>query len=162
MMDLQQRFSHYLQQLRVILLKVPEPLFDSSLAPDMFPLATHAKIAANFSLRGYCPLIGCEQVSFIRPEQTRAAVLQQIDDSLQYLAKAKPVSQFDDSVMLSDKVGFKQLELCQSDFINVYIFPNFLFHISMVYAIARANGVALSKGDFDGLHSYPEGFSFIE
>ena len=68
MMDLQQRFSHYLQQLRVILLKVPEPLFDSSLAPDMFPLATHAKIAANFSLRGYCPLIGCEQVSFIRPE----------------------------------------------------------------------------------------------
>lgn len=162
MMDLQQRFSHHLKQLRIVVAKVPEALFDCSLAADMFPLATHAKIAANFSLRGYCPLLGLEVVSFFQSEQSRQAVLKQIDDSLQYLAEAEAITQFDDSVMLTDKAGFNQLELCQSDFINIYIFPNFLFHISMVYAIARAKGVALSKGDFDGLHSYPDGFSFIE
>lgn len=161
-MDVQQRFCRHLKQLRAMLTKVPEQLFECSLAEDMFPLATHAKIAANFSLRGYCPLLGKAVVSLSQSEQTRAAVLRQIDDSLQYLAKAEPIDKFDDSVMLSDKAGFNQLELCQSEFINLYIFPNMLFHISMVYAIARANGVALSKGDFDGLHSYPEGFSFIE
>jgi hypothetical protein len=31
----------------------------------------------------------------------------------------------------------------------------------MAYAIARAAGVPLSKGDFDGYHQYPDGFSFV-
>ena len=32
----------------------------------------------------------------------------------------------------------------------------------MVYAVLRADGVAIGKADFDGLHAYPEGFSFTD
>jgi hypothetical protein len=32
----------------------------------------------------------------------------------------------------------------------------------MVYAIARVSGIPLTKGDFDGIHTYPTGFSFEE
>jgi hypothetical protein len=28
----------------------------------------------------------------------------------------------------------------------------------MAFAILRANGIAIGKADFDGLHDYPEGF----
>jgi hypothetical protein len=52
------------------------------------------------------------------------------------------------------------VELNGHEFIELYIIPNFLFHLSMAYAIARAEGIAVSKGDFDGFHSYPEGFCF--
>ncbi|MCG7587734.1 DUF1993 family protein [Photobacterium sp. OFAV2-7] len=51
--------------------------------------------------------------------------------------------------------------MSQSEFIHQYILPNFYFHISMVYAIAKSKGVVLSKADFDGIHSYPSGFSFV-
>ncbi|AWF81977.1 hypothetical protein BTJ40_14710 [Microbulbifer sp. A4B17] len=44
--------------------------------------------------------------------------------------------------------------------IHQYRLPNLLFHISMFYAIARHCGVTLSKGDFDGFHSYPAEFNF--
>ncbi|EOV1092755.1 DUF1993 family protein [Vibrio fluvialis] len=57
--------------------------------------------------------------------------------------------------------GSIQIALAPFEFFHHYIVPNMLFHLSMVYAIARANGVALSKGDMDGLHRYSPGFSFL-
>jgi hypothetical protein len=68
---------------------------------------------------------------------------------------------YDDRKLIVDKAGFNDISLPQSQFILSYIIPNFMFHMSMVYAIARKNGVDLSKGDFDGLHRYPTGFSFV-
>ncbi len=38
--------------------------------------------------------------------------------------------------------------------------PNFLFHLSMGFAVLRAGGLEIGKGDFDGLHEYPRGFRF--
>ncbi|MGV7210836.1 DUF1993 family protein [Oxalobacteraceae bacterium A2-2] len=45
--------------------------------------------------------------------------------------------------------------------LHLYILPNFHFHLSMAYAIARQQGVALGKPDYDGYHAYPPGFSFV-
>jgi hypothetical protein len=70
------------------------------------------------------------------------------------------VTNFDDNQSISDSAGFSEVSLPQSRFILEYIIPNYMFHVSMVYAIARKNGAPLSKGDFDGLHSYPTGFKF--
>ena len=44
----------------------------------------------------------------------------------------------------------------------MYAVPNFFFHYSMVYAIARNAGVAIGKTDFDGFHKYPLGFIFTD
>jgi hypothetical protein len=47
-----------------------------------------------------------------------------------------------------------------SEYVSSFVLPNFFFHISMVYAIAKNNGVSVSKGDYDGIHQYPKGFSW--
>ncbi|OAJ93247.1 DUF1993 family protein [Vibrio bivalvicida] len=155
-------FQRYLTQLRQMVVKVPSEVFDTSLAEGMFSLEMHAKIAANFTLRGCCPLLGVETVSLFREESGKLPVIEQIDATLSYLSGVEGRASYDDTKILRDKAGFSEVELPESEFIHVYIVPNILFHMSMVYAIAKTHDVPLSKGDFDGLHSYPEGFSFVK
>lgn len=159
--DIKGLLSLYLNQLKVIVTKVPDELFSLSLTNDMFSLEMNAKIAANFLLRGYCPLIQVELVSFYSENSGKEAVLEQIASTKAYLENVPTLACFDDNELITDKAGFIEIRLPQSNFIHQYIIPNFSFHMSMVYAIARANGVALSKGDFDGLHSYPKVFSLV-
>lgn len=162
MPDIKKPFVHYLTQLKAVLSKTSPEAFSLSLSEGMFPLEMHAKIAANFALRGYCPLLGVETVSFHQEESGYKATLAQVDATLEYLANSTDIAAFNDSRFITDKAGFSDVYLCESEYINIYIIPNFLFHISMVYAIAKANGATLSKGDFDGIHNYPSGFSFVE
>ncbi len=154
-------FQHYLAQLDIIVSKIPPEMFSLALANGMFTLEMNAKIAANFALRGYCPLLNHSVVSFFRDESGKEAVQKQISETIKYLNELPEAIRLDDEKLLKDKAGFSEIELSQPVFIYHYIFPNFLFHISMVYSIAKANGVELGKGDYDGIHSYPEGFSFV-
>ncbi|PNI05718.1 hypothetical protein C1N32_06370 [Vibrio diazotrophicus] len=154
-------FLGYLEQLKVVVEKVPEELFADSLTEGMFSLEMNAQIAANFLLRGYCPLIGKDVISCTSSQHGKEEVLRLISDVHMLLNEFPEVTELDDSVLLSDSAGFNNINLPQSRFIFSYIVPNYMFHVSMVYAIARKEGVPLSKGDFDGLHSYPNGFSFI-
>lgn len=154
-------FQHYLSQLETMVAKIPPEKFSLTLANGMFTLEMNAKIAANFALRGYCPLLNKDVVSFFKDESGKEAVQAQLLETIKYLNELPEVKQLDAAKRLKDKAGFSEVDLSQPIFIFHYIVPNFLFHISMVYAIARANGVDLSKGDYDGIHSYPKGFSFV-
>ncbi|WP_019615764.1 DUF1993 family protein [Psychromonas ossibalaenae] len=155
-------FQHYLLQLDVIAAKIPPEKFSLALSEDMFSLEMNAKIAANFVLRGYCPLLDQEVVSFFEDNTGKEAVKKQLAETMKYLNEMPDIKVFDDKKLIKDKAGTSDIELCQSQYIYQYIFPNFLFHISMVYAIAKTNGVALSKEDYDGIHSYPQGFSLVK
>ncbi|TBW58427.1 DUF1993 family protein [Marinobacter halodurans] len=148
-------------QLDHMLTGIPDKLFGESLAPDMFPLGMNAKIAANFSLRGYCPLLGRDVVSFDNGKDDKAAVIQQVRRTLHYLERLPDVSALDPDRTECDSAGFNDVRLPQPAFIHQYILPNLLFHSSMVYAIARLHGVGLGKADFDGFHSYPSDFRFV-
>ena len=55
-----------------------------------------------------------------------------------------------------------ELDLPAAEYFHMYAVPNFFFHYSMVYAIARQGGVPVGKSDFDGYHRYPSGFTFEE
>ncbi|QUX95472.1 hypothetical protein C0J08_08560 [Marinomonas sp. CT5] len=159
--NIKELFNGYLLQLETIVNKVPPELFSESLADGMFSLEVNAKIAANFVLRGYYPLLGKEVISLMSDEQGKAAVIRQIIDTRALLDTLPEIHNFDDSKVITDKAGFSEIQLCQSDFIHQYIVPNYFFHMGMVYAIAKSKGLAVSKGDFDGLHSYPADFSFV-
>ncbi|HHF2859996.1 TPA: DUF1993 family protein [Vibrio diabolicus] len=159
-MDLRKLFAHYLVQLEVILCKTPPELFSSTLTEGTFSLEKHAKVAANFSLRGYCSLINVDPPPYYQNEKGKASVLEQLEKTQDYLRKVDSLSSLNDDNYLTDRAGFREVRLCESEFIHMYILPNFMFHISMVYSIAKLNGVELGKGDFDGFHSYPRGFSF--
>jgi len=156
-----ERFNYFLSRLESIVDKTPAELFASSVADDMFSLEMNAKIAANFALRGYCPLIGEKVASFFTDEVGKEAVLTQISQTKDYLDQLPEYQGGEQTPLICEEAGFAKVELPPEEFLERYAFPNFLFHICMVYAIARANGVALSKADYDGIHSYPSEFSFV-
>ena len=48
------------------------------------------------------------------------------------------------------KSGGRELSFGAVDYVNRYVFPNFYFHLTMVYALLRQAGVPIGKGDFLG------------
>lgn len=153
---------HHLTQLKTMMARMPASALPCSLAPDMFSLEKHAKVAANFALRGYCPLLGVATVSFYTDKTGTQAVLSQIEATLAYLAAAPEIEGYQDQRQITDTAGLIDVTLCESEFIERFILPNLLFHMGMVYAIGKTQGVSLSKGDFDGFHHYPPGFCFSQ
>lgn len=155
-----QRFIDHLSQLLVIIEKIPPNVFEASLAPNMFNLAMNAKIATNFTLRGLCPLINEDTVDFMEDSNDKQAVTNQIIHTKSFIASlTMPECIMQNKII--EKAGHREVVLTPDTFLEAYIIPNYFFHVSMVYAIARANNVELSKGDFDGYHQYPVGFSFV-
>lgn len=157
-------FLHYLRQLQAILQQVEA--FDGAVAarrlhPDMFPLLQQARVAIGFTLRATCPLAGREIVSFRDDEFTFASIHAELERTVAYLA-AIPDAAFDgiDALTVRTTAGFAELELSGPEYYQMYAVPNFLFHYSMVYAIARQASVPVGKADFDGYHRYPSGFAF--
>lgn len=160
-------FVRYLHQLNVIVEKIAlhqqqnPALLYKSLHSDMLPLIAQIRTAANFALRTCCPLANRERISFDNPQETYAGLQQQLNETLAYL-HALPAAEFHQPPdRIRDKAGFSELDLSADEYLDCYALPNFFFHLCMVYSIARHAGVPLSKGDFDGYHQYPAGFSFV-
>lgn len=132
-------------------------ILTARLHPDMLPFAAQVNAAISFSLRGCCPLAGREVVSFNDGDSLR----QQVARTIAYL-EAIPEQAFEGSGerLCRDRAGFADIALPGDEFLHLYILPNFYFHFSMAYAIARSCGAPIGKGDFDGYHAYAPGFSF--
>jgi hypothetical protein len=158
-------FIHPLRQLALLLQKIQQhdaALLDAALTPEQFPLWQQAQTAIGFSLRACCPLCHKEVPVFTKPMPVWLDLQQQIQLSLDYLSllTAKDFRGWQQK-RIETKAGFAELELVGEQFVYLYALPNFYFHYGMVYAIARAQQVPLTKGDFDGWHQYPPGFSFL-
>lgn len=156
-------FTRYLGQLAGIIQKVtakPE-ILGARLHAEMLPFASQVRATCNFALRGCSPLAGLAPVSFEGADLSLAALAKQIDDTIAYIA-AIPAQRFDGAAerLCHDRAGFADLALPGDEYLNLYILPNFYFHFSMAYAIARSHGADIGKRDFDGYHLYAPGFSF--
>jgi hypothetical protein len=160
-------FIHYLIQLKKILQKIAlhqqdnPALLHQSLHDTMLPLLAQIRTAANFSLRTCCPLVQCERIYFDNSNETYAGLQQQLDETIAYLQAIPAAGFYQPPANIQDKAGFNQVDLAADEYVDFYALPNFFFHLSMVYSIARMAGVPLSKGDFDGYHHYPDDFSFV-
>ena len=152
-------FCRSLVQLSAMLdkLDAQPQLLAARLHPDMLPFAQQVRAAASFSLRGCCPLAGLAVADF----SAAASLQEQVGQTLRYL-QAIPARRFDGAPerICRDRAGFADIALPADAYLNLYILPNFYFHFSMAYAIARSAGAAIGKGDFDGYHAYAPGFSF--
>ncbi len=159
-------FIHYLKQLENMLVKTeahcshPTNMLQGNLQKDMLPFIAQVRTAINFTLRTCCPLIGRERFN-VDGEPTFTGLREQIQETLEYLEKLTDTDFENAPQKIQDKAGFTDLDLPCDEYINFYALPNFFFHISMAYAIARQAGIPLSKADFDGYHQYPVGFSFV-
>ena len=152
-------FCLALRRLSAMLDKVASQpqILQARLYPDMLPFAAQVNAAISFALRGCCPLAGREVVSF----NDGGSLQQQVARTIAYLA-AIPEPAFEGAAerLCHDRAGFADIALPGDAFLHLYILPNFYFHFSMAYAIARSCGAPIGKGDFDGYHAYAPGFSF--
>ena len=137
----------------------PNALLQSRLTDDMLDLRNQLSIAIGFTLRTVLPLCGRENIDL--------GIAESLDDLRELLAKARiTLGQINSNDLIgedqsiSHQAGFADLIQCPVDYAGQFAIPNMWFHISMAYAILRLNGVKISKGDFDGLHSYSAEFSF--
>ena len=159
-------FLHYLEKLRALLKQAEgfdRDIGGKRLHPDMFPLLQQAKTAIGFTLRTTCPLAGREIVSFRDDDDTFDSVHAELDATVRYLSGI-PDADFLHAAtpMVDTAAGFADLRLERDEYYLMYAMPNFFFHYSMVYAIARQTGVPIGKADFDGYHKYPRGFVFTD
>lgn len=139
--------------------KGDESILEARLIEDMFPLYVQAEIVASFALRSCCPIAGVEVVSFAKTKRSFSSLKAQMAETTKYL-KSLDSAENNLEVVINDMAGPAPVSMKADDFLVRFAYPNFYFHLSMVYAIARSRGVKLTKGDFDGLHQYPPGFSF--
>lgn len=127
---------------------------------DGFPAGQQLSIAAGFSLRVSYPLAGRAVPEFALGNN-RAEVAGCIAAAQRALADLSPQDFAGaEARQISHVAGFAELQQTGADFLYLYGLPNFFFHLTMGYAALRAAGADLGKADFDGLHSYPQGFRF--
>ena len=131
-------------------------LLHARLTPDMFPLKVQARTAASFALRTCITkpqhAVG-DSDHDINTFSGLISYIESVIDVIQNAAKMGPE-------LVEDSAGFKKLSMTKTDYSANFSLPNFFFHLSMVYAIAKQQGYSVTKGDFDGIHQYPEGFSW--
>lgn len=145
---------HYLDRAGVLLeaaTRADIPL-TARLAPDMLPLGAQFVVAIGFSLRAVAPFSGEPA-----PEVDIDAPLPHIRD-FAAMARARLAALDPATLHLPDTVthvaGEGEVTQDPTAFLFAYALPNMLFHLSMAYAILRANGAAVGKADFDGFHVY--------
>ncbi|WP_237155042.1 DUF1993 family protein [Oryzibacter oryziterrae] len=164
-------FIHYLQRLEHMLSCLDahgsltgedrQVLIRRSLAPGMFDLETQARCAIGFSQRAFAPLVPACGAP-IEMGEGLSGLIQAAREARHRLEGVAPSELAGkEAHVCRDRAGEAEVVLAATDFIARYALPNFFFHLSMTYAIARAAGVPLGKGDFDGWHAYAPGFSFV-
>ena len=129
-------------------------LLEARLAPDMLPLRTQAEIVCNFALRAAFPLAGEPVPGYGEFPGDLAGLRARIARTRGLLDGLAP-ERFDDAARLvRDRAGEADVVLPAERFLFEYALPNLFFHLSIAYAILRAQGVAVGKADFDGFHRY--------
>ncbi|MCC7249707.1 MAG: DUF1993 domain-containing protein [Lysobacter sp.] len=129
-------------------------LLEARLAPEMLPLRTQAEIVCNFALRTAFPLAGEPVPDYGEFPNDLVGLRARIARTHALLDDLAP-ERFDDAARLvRDRAGDADVVLPAERFLFEYALPNVLFHLSMAYAILRAQGVPIGKADFDGFHRY--------
>jgi hypothetical protein len=152
---------HYLGRLDGLVAQATADQLQARLHPGMFTAARQFRTAQLFMLRSVFPVIG----------QTAPQLAEQGDSGPALLARSTEIAGHLGALTVADfagapgriiahRAGMADLKQPAADYVTRFALPNVFFHLSMGYATLRAEGAAIGKADFDGLHFYPEGFSF--
>jgi hypothetical protein len=129
----------------------PAVLFNSRLAPDMFPLSRQVQIACDLAKNSVARLAGVEPPRHEDTEKTLEELRARIAKTIDYL-NSIPASAFDAAEERDIKVpaGERTLQFKGLAFIQRWAIPNVFFHVTTAYNILRHNGVEIGKRDFLG------------
>lgn len=129
----------------------PNALLLARLAPDMFHLIRQVQIATDMAKGTAARLAGVEPPKFEDNETSFAELKTRIARTVEFLKSLTP-AQIDGSEerTISLKVGPQTMEFQGLDYLVNFGTPNVYFHVSMVYALLRHNGLDIGKRDFLG------------
>ena len=130
---------------------VPEILLGAQLAPDMLDLTAQVQRASDTSKMSVERLSGVPAPKFEDNEASFEQLQERIASTIAYI----------DSVNAGQMAGSAQKEVVLNwtdegkkfsgdDYLLGFALPNFYFHVSMIHAILRNNGVAVGKLDYLG------------
>ena len=126
-------------------------LASSRLFPDMHPLLRQVQIACDTAKGAAARLAGIEVPKHEDTEVTFAELKARIAKTVDFL-KSVTAAQVKDAESRSIEIKFPNgaWKFTGIDYLTGFVLPNFYFHVSMVYALLRKNGVEIGKSDFLG------------
>jgi hypothetical protein len=127
-------------------------LLNWRLAPDMFALTRQVQVATDQAKNGLSRLAGVEPPKFEDNETTLEALKERLAKTVAYIKTLDPKAidaSADREIVFP--LGQKQGRMLGADYLNHYVLPNFYFHFTAAYGIARAFGADVGKRDFLGV-----------
>ncbi len=123
---------------------------DQRLAPDMFPLVKQVQIVTDNAKGATARLANVEIPKLADTETTVAELLARIDTVIAFLDTFTS-AQFNEASEQKITLSYiPNMYQTGADYLADYALPNFFFHMSMIYALIRAQGVTIGKMDFIG------------
>jgi hypothetical protein len=121
------------------------------LAPDMFAFSRQVQVACDQAKNGSARLAGAEPPKFEDTETTIDQLKERIARTVAYL-KTLDTKAIDASSEreITFPLGQNKGQMKGSDYLNHFMLPNFYFHLTAAYAVARSFGVEIGKRDFLG------------
>ncbi len=129
----------------------PAVLRGDRLAPDMFARARQVQGACDQAKNGTARLAGVEPPKFEDIETTLDQLKERIAKTVAFLKTLDPKA-IDASADrdITFPLGPSKGQMQGGDYLNHFVLPNFYFHLTAAYAIARHCGVDVGKRDFLG------------
>jgi len=152
-------FVHFLKSLSAILKKAEEHCAAKKIDPavmlaqrlyaDMFPLTRQVQIATDGAKAAGARLAGLPVPSFPDEEKTFAELQARLAKTIEFLTSLKK-AQFEGAASrtITFKSGGGDRSFSGSEYLGLWAFPNFFFHVTTAYNILRHNGLEIGKGDY--------------
>lgn len=128
--------------------------------PGMLTAARQVATAAQFTLRIAFPLAG-QRAPELRGGFDGPGLADRIAAARAHLSGLDPDAFAGaEARIVRTQAGFADLELDGETYLFRFGLPNLYFHRAMAHVALKQAGARLGKANFDGLHDYPDGFTF--
>ncbi len=126
-------------------------LLEARLAPDMHPFPRQIQMASDSAKGAVARLAGVEPPAMPDTETTIAELKARIAATVAYVNSidAAALDGAEDREVVLKFPG-AEMKFTGADFLTGFALPNFFFHITIAYALLRANGAPIGKIDFLG------------
>jgi uncharacterized protein len=130
----------------------PAAFLHSRLAPDMFDFTRQIQAVSDQARRGAARLAGTEPPSYHDNETNFSELKERLAKTVAYLQTldAKAIDASVDRDIVVPIGGGRNGQMKGRDYLNYFLLPNYYFHLTTAYDLARHAGVQIGKRDFLG------------
>lgn len=126
-------------------------LLEARLAPDMHPFPRQIQIASDVAKLATARLAGLEPPSFPDVETTFPELKERIHKTIGFMKSVGP-EKYAGAENRTITLKFPQGEMTfpGNVFVNMFVLPNFYFHVTTAYDLLRHKGIEIGKRDYMG------------